>query len=100
SDGFRSLFGVLLPVTAIGYAVMLVFWPFAQLDPLHNPLQALATFSHQAFPFKTLFAGEYVPASDLPWAYLPVHVALALPELVLILLASAPVVALLAIRKR
>jgi hypothetical protein len=51
------------------------------------------------FPWKTLFAGEYVPASDLPWAYLPVHVALALPELVLILLASAPVFAVVALRK-
>jgi len=99
TDGLRSFFGVLLPVTAIGYVVMLVFWPFAQLDPFSNPLQALATFSHQAFPFKTLFAGEYVSASDLPWAYLPVHVALALPELVLVLLAFAPVAAILAIRK-
>jgi 4-amino-4-deoxy-L-arabinose transferase-like glycosyltransferase len=98
-DGARSLFLVLLPVAAIAYAVMLVFWPFAQLDPIHNPLQALANFSHQVFPWKTLFAGEYVPASDLPWAYLPVHVALALPELVLILLASAPVFAVVALRK-
>jgi len=78
---------------------MLVFWPFAQLDPIHNPLQALANFSHQGFPWKTLFAGEYVLASDLPWAYLPVHVALALPELVLILLAVAPFAALAAISK-
>jgi hypothetical protein len=99
TDGMRSLFCVMLPVTAIAYSVMLVFWPFAQLDPIHNPLQALANFSHQAFPWKTLFDGEYVPASDLPWAYLPVHVALALPELVLILLAIAPVFALLAIGK-
>jgi len=99
SDGARSLFVVLLPIAAIAYAVMLVFWPFAQLDPIHNPLQALANFSHQVFPWKTLFAGEYVPATDLPWAYLPVHVALALPELVLILLASAPVFAVVAIRK-
>src|SRR5205085_973899 len=80
-DSFRSFFAVLLPVTVIAYGVMLVFWPFAQLDPIHNPLQALANFSHQGFPWKTLFDGEYVPASDLPWAYLPVHVALALPEL-------------------
>jgi hypothetical protein len=99
SDGLLSLFWVLLPVTLIGYGVMLAFWPFAQLDPLNNPLAALATFSHQTFPFKTLFAGEYVPATDLPWAYLPVHVALALPELVLVLLAVAPVAAIAAIRK-
>jgi hypothetical protein len=98
-DGVRSLVCVLLPVAAIGYAVMLAFWPYAQLDPLHNPLQALANFSHQTFPFKTLFAGEYVAATDLPWAYLPVHVALALPELVLVLLALAPVAAVLALVK-
>jgi hypothetical protein len=99
ADGLRSLFLVFLPVSLIAYAVMLVFWPFAQLDPLHNPLQALANFSHQTFPFKTLFAGEYVPASDLPWAYLPVHVALALPELILVLLLIAPVAAILIARK-
>jgi hypothetical protein len=99
-DGLRSLFLVLLPVTVIAYVVMLLFWPFAQLDPINNPLQALANFSHQDFPWKTLFDGEYVPASDLPWAYLPVHVALALPELVLVLLAAAPVAAIIAIRKR
>jgi len=99
SDGLRSLFLVMLPVTAIAYAVMLVFWPFAQLDPIHNPLQALANFSHQGFPWKTLFLGEYVPATDLPWAYLPVHVALALPELILVLLVIAPVAAVIAIRK-
>lgn len=98
-DGVRSLFLIMLPVTVLAYAVMLVFWPFAQLDPIHNPLQALANFSHQQFPWKTLFDGEYVPATDLPWAYLPVHVALALPELILLLLAVAPVFAVLAIRK-
>jgi len=90
-DGVLSLWRVLLPVAAIGYAVMLLFWPFAQLDPLHNPLQALANFSHQIFPFKTLFAGQYFPASDLPWGYLPVHVALALPEIILVLLIVAPI---------
>jgi hypothetical protein len=99
TDGTRSLFCVMLPVTVIAYVVMLVFWPFAQLDPIHNPIQALANFSHQSFPWKTLFDGEYVPATDLPWAYLPVHVVLALPELVIILLAIAPIFAVLAIRK-
>ncbi len=98
-DGLRSLFLIMLPVTLIAYAVMLVFWPFAQLDPINNPLQALANFSHQDFPWKTLFDGTYVPATDLPWAYLPVHIVLALPELVLLLLAVAPVAAVLAMRK-
>ena len=89
AEGLSSLLRVLLPVTIIAYAVMLVFWPFAQLDPLRNPFIALADFSHQVFPFPTLFDGRYVSAEDLPWSYLPVHIALALPELVLILAGAA-----------
>ena len=101
ADGISSAWRVFLPVAAIGYAIMLAFWPFAQLDPLHNPLLALSTFSHEIFPFKTLFDGEYVPASDLPWCYLPVHIVLALPEIVLVLLAAAaPVGLALAVARR
>jgi len=72
---------------------MLLFWPWGQTDPVENPLRALAFFSHQSFPFSTLFAGRFVLAADLPWAYLPTHIALALPELILVLLLYAPVLA-------
>jgi hypothetical protein len=72
---------------------MLVFWPWGQTDPIDNPLRALAFFSHQTFPFSTLFAGRFIPASDLPWTYLPTYIALALPELVLVLLLCAPLLA-------
>ena len=93
-DGFTCLGRVLLPVTAIAYPLMLVFWPWAQQAPIANPLDALATFSHETFPFRTLFAGHYLPATDLPWSYLPVHILLALPELILVLVAAAPFVAM------
>jgi hypothetical protein len=72
---------------------MLLFWPWGQTDPIENPLRALAFFSHQNFPFSTLFAGRFVPASNLPWTYLPTYVALALPELILVLLLCAPILA-------
>ncbi len=92
-DGFACFWRVLLPVVLIAYPVMLIFWPYAQEAPIQHPLDALATFSHETFPFRTLFDGQYVPASDLPWEYLPVHILLALPELILVLLAAAPVFA-------
>ncbi len=94
--GWTSLWRVLLPVAAIGFTVMLVFWPWGQHDPIGNPLRALAFFSHETFPFNTLFDGRFVPASDLPWEYLPTYILLALPELVLVLLIAAPVLGLLA----
>ena len=92
-----SFWRVLLPVIGVAYPVMLLFWPWAQTDPIENPLRALAFFSHQTFPFYTLFDGQFVPASDLPWAYLPTYIALALPELVLVLLICAPIAAVVAL---
>ncbi|MBV9861337.1 MAG: glycosyltransferase family 39 protein [Alphaproteobacteria bacterium] len=98
--GWTCLWRVLGPVAAVAFAVMLVFWPWAQLDPLDNPLRALAFFSHETFPFTTLFDGRFVPAWDLPWTYLPTYIALALPELVLVLLGIAPVAAAFALGRR
>ena len=87
--GWASFVRVLLPTAIIAGAVMLAFWPWGQQDPLHNPVRALAFFSHQAFPFNTLFDGRFVPASDLPWQYLPTYIVLALPELIVALLIAA-----------
>lgn len=88
--GFGRVF---LPVALVAYPVMLLFWPWGQTGPIENPLRALAFFSHQTFPFPTLFDGRFVPASDLPWTYLPTYIALALPELILVLLLCAPLLA-------
>ncbi|HYL33719.1 MAG TPA: glycosyltransferase family 39 protein [Stellaceae bacterium] len=95
SGGWR-----LLPVTiAIAYPVMMLFWPWAQQSPLINPVHALLYFSHEIFPYGTLFDGHYIPAADLPWEYLPTYIVLALPELVLLLLAAAPAIAFVALRR-
>src|SRR5205807_9209246 len=87
--GATSLGRVLLPVAGVAFAVMLVFWPWAQHNPIGHSLRALAFFSHETFPFDTLFDGRFVPAADLPWEYLPTYILLALPELVLVLLVAA-----------
>jgi hypothetical protein len=99
AESWASLWRVLLPTAASAYAVMLFFWPWAQAAPIANPLAALATFSHETFPYPTLFAGSYVPAADLPWEYLPVYILVALPELVLLLLVVAPILAWRAARR-
>jgi hypothetical protein len=95
-----SFWRVFLPVVGVAYPVTLLFWPWGQTDPIENPLRALAFFSHQTFPFYTLFDGRFVPASDLPWTYLPTYIALALPELVLVLLVCCPIAAVAALWRR
>lgn len=97
--GWTSLWRVLLPAAAIAYAAMLIFWPWGQQDPLANAFAALSFFSHQSFPYKTLFDGRNIFASLLPWEYLPTYILLALPELVLVLLIAAVAMAVVGIAR-
>jgi len=99
ADGFASCWRVLVPTIIVAYPVMLLFWPWAQESPIANPLHSLLFFSHETFPYRTLFAGHYFPASDLPWTYLPTYIIIALPELVLALALAAPVAALVVMRR-
>jgi hypothetical protein len=79
----------LIPAGVIAYAVMLVCWPWAQQDPIFNPINALKLFSHIAWNLDVLFEGRLVNSMHLPTEYLPVYFAIRLPELVLALLVFA-----------
>jgi hypothetical protein len=95
--GWASLWRVAVPAIAIAYPIMLLFWPWAQHGSVFRPLIALANFSHQSFPYYTLFDGRFVPAQDLPWTYLPTYILVVLPELVLALLLATPAVVAVAL---
>ncbi len=77
---------VLAPVFLISYGIMLLAWPWAQLDPLWRPIADIIQFDHHDFPYKTLFAGTYYPAPLLPRIYLPTFFLVQLPELFVALL--------------
>lgn len=75
-------------VAGIAYAVMLVFWPWAQQNPLLRPFQALAYMSRfgladSGLVARVLLDGEYVHAKNLPAGYLPRYFWVKMPELVL-----------------
>jgi Dolichyl-phosphate-mannose-protein mannosyltransferase len=98
--GLTGLWRVFLPVALIAYALMLVFWPWAQSDPIHHPLQALAVFSKEIFWANVLFDGHLIAANNLPWEYLPVFIGLGLPELTLALLLAAPIIGAIGMMRR
>jgi hypothetical protein len=77
---------VLAPVLVLSYAIMLLAWPWAQLDPLWRPIASIIQFDHHDFPYRTLFDGTYIPAPQLPRTYLPTFLLIQLPELFLLLL--------------
>ncbi|MFD1626376.1 glycosyltransferase family 39 protein [Azospirillum griseum] len=84
----RLSFVALLPAIPVAYAIMAFFWPWAVQKPL-NPLEALQVVSHFPIDIQTLFMGQMVHSNDPPILYLPVYLAVKLPEAVLVGVAAA-----------
>ncbi len=86
----RRLIYIVLPVLVLSCAVMLVCWPWAQQDPIHNPLRALSEFSNFPQDVEVLFDGTIYRSTQLPWFYVPLYFGVQLPEMLLALLALTP----------
>jgi hypothetical protein len=69
----------LLAVIAVGWAIMVALWPWAQIDPIRNPFRAFQKFSQ----FKNatiLYDGQLVTCSEVSRYSIPKLLALTLPE--------------------
>jgi hypothetical protein len=88
-----------LGTVAVGWAVMVAFWPWAQLDPLRNPLRALSRFSTFTDRMDLLFDGRMMTSGTIPRSYAVTWFALTLPEFYFIALPLG-LVALLALLRR
>lgn len=69
-----------LAIIALSYILMLVWWPWAQLQPIMRPLEAIWFSSHFPWPATVLFEGKQILAAELPWYYLVKSFLLTLPE--------------------
>ncbi|MBI5525940.1 MAG: glycosyltransferase [Deltaproteobacteria bacterium] len=86
-DGLREIAGgvIALALTlSIASGVMLAGWPWAQQKPFERPLESVEKMTHFHWPGDVLFRGEMIPASALPWDYIPGYMAVKLPELTLV----------------
>jgi len=79
-----TLAGRWLGALALGWTLMVAFWPWAMLDPLRNPFRAAARFSHYWDGMLIFYDGQVLPAGQVSRFYLPNWLALTLPELYLI----------------
>jgi len=78
--GLARVAAVWLGVVALGWAVMVACWPWAQVAPLSHPLRALAAFSRFWETMVVFYDGRYVPNGEVSRFYLPKWLALTLPE--------------------
>lgn len=78
----------LLPALPVAYLLMAIFWPWS-VQALFNPIDALLSFAKMQWPGKVLMDGTWMSPSQLPFYYLPLMLAIRLPETVLLGLAGA-----------
>jgi hypothetical protein len=77
--GFAAQTGVrFLPGLLLGYAIMLLSWPWAALDPL-NPLRAILAFAHFHYQIRTIFAGVIYEMADVPRWYVSAYLLIRTP---------------------
>ncbi len=89
------LFKRFLAVLGGAWVVMLVFWPWAILDPIRRPFFALGRMTRFNLHMRKMpFGDEEIWTYDVPWDYLVRYFGLKIPEPVLILSLVALVVAI------
>ncbi len=69
---------------AAGYALALLFWPFALQAPLTNPWLALTKFSDLEIAIRVLYDGTNIKSNLTPWHYPVKWIALTIPLAVLL----------------
>jgi len=63
--GLRRLLAAWAGAVAVGWAVMVAFWPWAMLDPLSNPFRAGARFSSFWAEMLIFYDGRVLPAAEV-----------------------------------
>lgn len=71
-------------IATLAYAIMLIGWPWAQLNPLTRPYQALTLFSQFPITFLNHFDGAYIKSTENPWYYALKWLLMTLPEFVIL----------------
>jgi hypothetical protein len=79
---------------------MISAWPWAQLDPISRPLEAIFAASHFNWAGDTLFEGQRIAATQLPARYLLVWFGITLPEVYWVAAGAGLAMIVLAFRTR
>jgi len=75
----RTLFSIIFSYICICVVCTVLFWPWLWEDPLHRFIQAFANMSKFRWDGPVLYLGQYIPASKLPWHYMPVWMLVTTP---------------------
>lgn len=78
------IFGVLAVVVAGSYALSILLWPFALQKPLTAVVDSLTKFTNYSIGLRTIFDGEQMMSTMLPWRYAPKYLCIGMPVVTLV----------------
>ncbi len=80
----RKIAATIAIICITGYLMGLLFWPFALLNPIKNPI--VSHFLMESYPvtIRQLYMGELVWSDMLPWHYLPRMMLITIPLVITI----------------
>jgi glycosyltransferase involved in cell wall biosynthesis/Tfp pilus assembly protein PilF len=71
-------------VSAAGYLIAVLFWPYAHLGIVSKPLEALKVMSNFFVNIGMLYDGNKIQSNQVPWFYIPKYILYTAPIIVLI----------------
>jgi tetratricopeptide (TPR) repeat protein len=80
---FRGI-GTLLLISAAGYLLSLLTWPYALQDIIHHPAKAFEVMTDIQVSIRVLYDGTIQWSDHLPWHYIPKNMIFTIPVIVLV----------------
>lgn len=74
-------FLVAILISAGGYLMGLLFWPYALENPVRNPATAFRVMASFPTTIRQIFEGEYIWSDHLPWYYIMKYMLITIPTL-------------------
>ncbi|MFH0758857.1 MAG: tetratricopeptide repeat protein [Bacteroidota bacterium] len=76
--------GILVLISAAGYLISILTWPYALQDIINHPIQAFKMMTNIQVSIRVLYDGLVQWSDHLPWHYIPKNIWLTVPVLILL----------------
>ena len=81
---FRKVFLWSLGIVFVGYFLSVLFWPYALVSPIDNPISTLKGMTNFSASLRQIFEGQAQWSDVLPWYYTPKFILMTIPMVVIL----------------
>lgn len=73
-----------LGIVFVGYFLSVLFWPYALVSPIDNPISTLKGMTNFSASLRQIFEGQAQWSDVLPWYYTPKFILMTIPMVVIL----------------